>query len=99
MKSDETTRTWEERLGAQVRGLRLRADLTQRELADRSGIALNAVKHLESGRGTTLATLVRVLRTLDRVDWLRSLAPSITISPLQALRARGPRQRASRSKD
>jgi transcriptional regulator with XRE-family HTH domain len=72
--------------------------LNQQELAERAGIALNAVKHLEAGKGATLGSLARVLQILNRVDWLRTLAPPVSISPLQLLRAKAPRQRASRKR-
>ena len=86
-------------LGRQVRALRLRQDLNQRQLAERAGIALNAVKNLESGKGATLRTLTQTLRVLNRVEWLNTLAPAVSISPIQMLRTRAPRQRASRKKD
>lgn len=89
----------EAELGRQIRQLRLRRNLHQDELADRAGIALNAVKHLEAGNGATVRTLVRVLRALDRQAWLRTLAPAVSISPVQMLKAKAPRQRASRKPD
>ncbi len=87
---------WEVELGQQLRTLRLRQDLDQRHLAERAGVSLNAVKHLESGRGSTLSSLIKVLRALGREDWLETLAPPVTISPLQMLKAKPRRQRASR---
>lgn len=89
---------WEAELGRQVRALRLRQNLDQQQLAGRAGIALNAVKNLESGKGATLRSLIQVLRVLNRVDWLRALAPAVSISPVQMLKAKAPRQRASRKK-
>ena len=89
---------WEIELGRQIRTLRLRQDLDQQQLADRAGIALNAVKNLESGKGATLRSLARVLRVLNRADWLGALAPAVSISPVQMLKAKAPRQRASRKK-
>ena len=89
---------FEAELGRQVRTLRLRQDLDQRQLADRAGIALNAVKNLEGGNGSTLRSLVLALRALNRADWLHTLAPAVSISPVQMLKAKAPRQRASRKK-
>jgi transcriptional regulator with XRE-family HTH domain len=89
---------WEAELGRQIRALRLRQNLDQQELADRAGIALNAVKNLERGKGSTLHSLVQVLRALDRIEWFRALAPAVSISPVQMLKARAPRQRASRKR-
>jgi transcriptional regulator with XRE-family HTH domain len=88
----------EAELGRQVRALRLRQDLNQQQLAERAGIALNAVKNLESGKGATLRTLTQTLRVLNRAEWLSTLAPAVSISPIQMLRTRAPRQRASRKK-
>ena len=96
MADGSTTTEWEAQLGTQLRSLRLRQELGQAQLAERAGVALNAVKHLESGKGATLTSFIKVLRTLGRADWLATLAPSVSISPLQMLKARPPRQRASR---
>ncbi len=89
---------WEAELGSQLRTLRLRQDLDQRQLADRAGVALNAVKNLESGKGATVRSLIRILRALDKTDWLSTLAPQVTVSPLQVLKAKHPRQRAARKR-
>ena len=86
---------WEAELGQQVRALRLRQNIDQRQLADRAGVALNAVKHLETGKGATVRSLVKVLRALNKVEWLRALAPAVSISPVQMLKAKAPRRRAS----
>lgn len=91
-----TIEEWESELGGQMRALRLRANLDQVTLAERAGVALTALKNLESGKGATVKTLIKTLRALDRADWLESLAPQVSISPLQMLKARPARQRASR---
>ena len=88
-------REWEAELGKQIRSLRLRLDLDQKQLAERAGIALNAVKNLESGKGATLRSLIQALRILNRTDWLGTLAPTVSISPVQMLKTKTPRQRAS----
>ncbi len=90
-----TPKEWEPELGKQIRTLRLRLDLDQKQLAERAGIALNAVKNLESGKGATLRSLIQVLRILNRTDWLGTLAPTVSISPVQMLKTKAPRQRAS----
>ena len=41
--------------------------------------ALQALQNLESGEGATVRTLVTVLRSLGREEWLRNLAPTPTI--------------------
>mgnify|MGYP001348883882 CR=1 FL=1 len=96
MKTAKSVEEWEFVLGEQMRALRLRANLDQISLAERAGIGLTAVKNVESGKGATLKTLIKMLRVLDRADWLSSLAPPVSISPLQMLKAKPARQRASR---
>lgn len=98
MKIDRTVEEWEIELGGHMRALRLRANIDQITLAERAGIGLTAIKNLESGKGATIKTLIRILRALDRADWLASLAPTVGISPLQMLKAKPARQRASRKR-
>lgn len=98
MIDDRTSSEWAEELGQQLRDLRLRLNVDQRQLAKRAGVALNVVKNLERGKGATLTSMIKVLRALGRVDWLGSLAPAVSISPLQVLRAKPSRQRASKEK-
>ena len=93
----KTTAEWEAELGEQIRALRLRLNIDQQQLAKRAGIALNSVKNLEGGKGSTLRSLIQILRVLNRADWIQTLAPAVSISPLQMLKSRKPRQRVSRS--
>jgi transcriptional regulator with XRE-family HTH domain len=95
MSTIRTTREWETELGQQVRTLRLRQNQDQRALAERAGVALTALKNLESGKGATLKTLIKVLRALERADWFETLAPAVSVSPLQILKSKSPRRRAS----
>jgi transcriptional regulator with XRE-family HTH domain len=98
MTESMTTEEWEATLGRQLRELRLRQNVDQRQLAEQAGVALNVVKNLEAGKGATVQSLVKVLRALGRVEWLESLAPAVSISPLQMLKSKPSRQRASRVK-
>jgi len=70
MQSSKTPEEMEIEFGQQLRDLRLRRNIDQRQLAEQAGVALNAVKNLENGRGATLTSLVKVLRSLGRADWL-----------------------------
>lgn len=81
-----TSHELEQRLGVRLRELRLLKNIDQRALAAQAGVSLNALKHLESGKGARVNSLVKVLRALDRIDWLESLAPTVSISPMQMLK-------------
>ena len=85
-------------LGQRIRELRLREDIAQTVLAARSGVSLKAVKNLETGTGATVTSLLRVLRTLGRTEWIDELGPKVSISPMQMLTRRKERVRATRKK-
>lgn len=95
-----TPEEWEHVIGEQIKRLRLLKNMDQRDLARFSGIALGVVKNLEAGKGCTLRSFIKVLRTLERVDWLTTLQPEITISPMQIIKSynKAPRQRASKKR-
>jgi hypothetical protein len=61
-------------------------------------MTLNVVKNLEAGKGATVKSLVKVLRALGRAEWIESLPPAVSINPLQMLKLKPSRQRASRRK-
>ncbi len=98
MIESKTTEELEVTIGQQLRNLRLRQNIDQRQLADQAGVALNAIKNLEGGKGATLSSFIKILRALGRTEWLHSLSPEVSISPLQMLKAKPARQRASRVK-
>ncbi|MFI5036527.1 MAG: helix-turn-helix transcriptional regulator [Acidimicrobiales bacterium] len=83
-----TTTEWEVRLGSDVRRLRVARELTQAQLAERANVSVSAVQDLERGRGSSLTTVIRVARALDRADWLAAFAPAApTVSPAQLWRS------------
>ena len=93
-----TTKEWAVELGRHLRDLRLRRNIDQRNLAKQAAVALNVVKNMERGKGGTVTSLVKLLRALGREEWLNTLAPPVSISPMQMLKAKPARQRASRAK-
>jgi len=98
MATAKTPEELETELGQQLRDLRLRQNINQQQLAGQAGVALNAVKNLEAGKGSTVSSFVKVLRALGRADWLATLAPAVSVSPLQMLKGKPVRLRASRRK-
>ena len=89
----------EELLGRQVRQARIQERLTQAEVAARANVSLGALRHLESGSGATVSTLVKVLRALGQEDWLGTLAKEddpASFNPLDLLRSAESEQGARR---
>lgn len=83
-----TTEEWEKVVGEQIRAARISNDLDQAALSELANVSIGALSNLERGRGSSLTTVVAVVRALGRTDWLESLAPQVTISPLQMLRSK-----------
>ena len=76
------------RIGSSIRGHRLQANITQQMLAERSGVSLNAIRHLESGVGASLGTFVQACRSLGKDRWIIDLEPKEEISPIKLANAR-----------
>lgn len=94
-----TVEELEERVGGQVRSRRLAAGRTVEDVAWEAGVASKTVQNLERGRGSSLATLIKVLRALGAEDWLETLTPDEPVSPLavlEAARGEASRQRGRR---
>lgn len=83
-----TVDEWEARLGQQVRNARVASGLDQAQLASMANVSLATLSNLERGKGSSLKTVIAVARALDRTDWLDNLAPEVTVSPMQMLRAK-----------
>lgn len=87
-------------LGARLKRYRLQQNLSQDEVATRSGISTRTLRSLEQGQDVQLSTLLRVLRTLGRLDALDAFLPPPKVSPLEYLGAGlKERKRASKSRD
>jgi len=95
MKTFLTVAEEEAALGERIRALRLFRDIDQKTLAERAGVSVRAVKNLEGGHGSTLKSLISIVRALGREDWLKTIAPVPTINPLTMTRLAKPRLRAS----
>ncbi len=95
MQASHTLSELEALLGEQVKKLRLSRNIDQTRLAERAGISRRALQNLEAGTGSSTASLLSVVRALGREDWLTLLAPTATINPLNMVRARRERLRAT----
>jgi transcriptional regulator with XRE-family HTH domain len=83
-------------LGERLRALRLSQAWTQASVADKAGVSLRALRELEAGRGSTVLTLIRVLKALGAEHGLQAVAPQPTISPMAMLQQPKGRARGNR---
>lgn len=91
-------------IGERVRELRLERQLSQAELARHAGISLPTMQRLEAARGkSSAASLIRILRSLRKLDALEAVFAPPSISPMalagkqKPKRQRAPRKTISRS--
>lgn len=83
-------------LGEHIKTLRLQQNLGRKALCAAAGVSENALRHLEGGKGSTVKTLIRVVKALNKESWLAAIAPVVSINPLHMVSTKHPRQRASR---
>jgi transcriptional regulator with XRE-family HTH domain len=86
----------QELLGERLKRLRLSRNQGQRTTAEKAGISEKALRNLEGGRGSTVETLLRVLKALDYLQGIDLLAPEASINPLDLLRQAKQLRRARR---
>ena len=85
----------EAELGRQLEQLRLGKNISQAMLAREAGVSRRTITNLENGGGTSLDTLVRVMRALGVADRLAALLPDPAVRPIERVRMQGKqRQRA-----
>ncbi|MGH8156677.1 MAG: helix-turn-helix domain-containing protein [Rhodanobacter sp.] len=84
-------------IGERIRALRLDRDLSQSALAEHAGISLPTVQRLEAGQRLQVENLVRVLRSLGKLDALEAIFLAPPVSPMAlATQVKPMRKRAPR---
>jgi transcriptional regulator with XRE-family HTH domain len=82
-------------MGARLRRERLDRNLTQSEVARRSGVSEKTIVKVENGHNSSVSTLIRILRALGMLGRIDALLPEPGLSPIAVARLRGKvRQRA-----
>ena len=71
-----------EEIGKQLKRMRLKNNLTQQELANRSGLFRSTISEIENGRVGSLLSLVQLLRALNNLDLLDTFVVKEELSPL-----------------
>jgi putative transcriptional regulator len=83
-------------LGSRLRAYRIQRNIPVDVVAERARLNRNTVMNAELGKNPRLATIVRLLRVLGRVDSIESFMPISTISPLNEIKRNSKvRQRAT----
>lgn len=70
-----------ERIGNHLKQNRLKQNVTQQSLAEAAGVSLSSIKNIEKGEIRSFDALLRVLRTLGKLDVLQPLVDEEQMSP------------------
>lgn len=83
-------------IGARIKRLRLRANLTQQQLAGMTGASLSSVRRLESSGQGTLELVLRMAQALHVMDQFEQLfiEPALSIAEVERNAVLMQRQRA-----
>ena len=77
----------EKDIGETIRQLRIRKMLPLEEVAARASLSPISVRALELGRGSTLSTMLKVLKAIDETGFIQDwIDKSNEISPIMALK-------------
>ena len=70
-------------LGSRFKGYRMRCNLTQKEVAEQSGIGLTTIHKFENGTAgnLSLSTFILLLRVVGQVNALDDVLPELPESP------------------
>ena len=91
--SDEAILT---ELGSRLARLRIERELTQEELAEKSGISKPTVARLEQGMPVQSTTLIRVFRALNLLPSLDGIILAESIRPMDTLLTQGKKRQRVR---
>ena len=69
------------KMGEHLKALRLKQNITQQSLAAESGISLSSIKKIENGEIRSFDSLLRVLRSLGKLEVLLPLVEENQLSP------------------
>ena len=87
----------EQELGKRLKKRRLEMNLSQEQIAGRSGLSRRTITAIENGEGSTLTTLIAMLRALEALDALEGILPDTGPSPMAMLKLQEePRKYASK---
>jgi len=95
-----TTREVMAELGERLRRYRLQQNRPIQEVAEAAGVGLRTAVRAEAGENPTLATVVKILRALGRLEALDAFLPPALPSPIEMAKLAGRvRERAGTSRN
>lgn len=75
-------------IGKRLKDTRVKKRFTQAEVAERAGVSIFTISQIETGKNTSLASLIAVMRVLKLLENIETLIPEQVISPVSLLKNR-----------
>jgi transcriptional regulator with XRE-family HTH domain len=69
------------KIGEKLKSVRLKQNITQQSLAEVANVSLSTIKKIEKGEIRSFDSLLRLLRTLGKLDVLQPLVEEGQLSP------------------
>jgi transcriptional regulator with XRE-family HTH domain len=69
------------RIGENLKSARLKQNITQQSLSEAANVSLSTIKKIEKGEIRSFDALLRMLRTLGKLDMLQQLVEEEKLSP------------------
>lgn len=69
------------RIAAKIKSVRLKQNMSQTELADKTEVSISTIKRMEEGEVKNFESLIRILRILGRLDAFVPLVEEEQLSP------------------
>jgi len=87
-------------VGEKLKNLRLEYNITQNELAKKTGLSRVSISKIERGMGVNLSSLIEIMRGLRVLENIEHLIPEQEVSPIEVIRLknRTKKKRASTKK-
>lgn len=70
-------------IGLRVKDTRIASELTQKELAEKAGIAQRTVERIENGENIKIENILNVLRALQLIQNIENLIPEQRLRPTE----------------
>ncbi len=80
-------------VGERLKKLRLEYNITQNDLAKKTGLSRVTISKIERGMGVNLSSLIEIMRGLRVLENIAYLIPEQEISPLELIRLKNKKKK------
>ena len=87
------------KLSERLKQYRIYYPLTQRELAEKSGVSARSISRFENGEDISLSNFLKLMRALDLGERMTDMIPDQSKRPSYYLEKESKRSRASSTRD